>query len=182
MKEKVFTISNYVTGKDIKKIRKKLELTQKEFAQLVNSSQSTIERWETSEENISGPLVLLLRFLEKYPEYVKEIRIPKKVLPMRLEYMYGDAICTIIDVDEIRQKVDVVNFTDNLMFRAFGKEETPSYEDYIRFLESRCFPKSRDKMKLILKDLDLPFYDPFLIIEKTQGRMAEDDFWIRIVR
>ena len=37
-------------------------------------------------------------------------------------------------------------------------------------------------MKLILKDLDLPFYDPMMIIEKTEGRMAEDDFWIRIER
>ena len=44
------------------------------------------------------------------------------------------------------------------------------------------FPRTRDKMKLILKDLDLPFYDPFMIIEKTEGRMAEDDFWIRIER
>lgn len=41
---------------------------------------------------------------------------------------------------------------------------------------------SRDKMKLVLKDLNLPFYDPFTIIEKTEGRMAEDDFWIRIER
>ena len=37
-------------------------------------------------------------------------------------------------------------------------------------------------MKLILKDLDLPFYHSLMIIEKTQGRMAEDDFWIRIER
>lgn len=44
------------------------------------------------------------------------------------------------------------------------------------------FPRTSDKMKLILKDLDLPFYDPFMIIEKTEGRMAEDDFWIRIER
>jgi len=43
-------------------------------------------------------------------------------------------------------------------------------------------PESRDKMKLILKDLGLPFYDPIMIIEKTEGRMAEDDFWIRIER
>ena len=42
--------------------------------------------------------------------------------------------------------------------------------------------ETRDKMKLVLKELDLPFYDPFLIIEKTQGRMAEDDFWIKIER
>ncbi len=37
-------------------------------------------------------------------------------------------------------------------------------------------------MKLILADLGLPFYDPFLIIEKTEGRMAEDNYWIRIER
>ena len=40
-------------------------------------------------------------------------------------------------------------------------------------------PESRDKMKLILKDLGLPFYDPIMIIEKTEGRMAEGDFWMR---
>lgn len=69
------------------------------------------------------------------------------------------------------------------MFRAFGVVETPDYDQYLEFLESRCFPSSRDKMKLILKDLDLPFYDPMMmIIEKTEGRMAEDDFWIRIER
>lgn len=68
------------------------------------------------------------------------------------------------------------------MFRAFGTIENPDYNDYLEFLESRCFLKSGDKMKLILKDLGLPFYDPIMIIEKTAGRMAEDDFWIRIER
>ena len=63
-----------------------------------------------------------------------------------------------------------------------GTLKEPTYEDYEAFLESRCFPKSRDKMKLILKDLDLPFYDPLMIIQKTEGRMAEDHFWIRIER
>lgn len=37
-------------------------------------------------------------------------------------------------------------------------------------------------MKLILEDLDLPFYEPLMIIEKTQGRMAEDHFRIKIER
>ena len=35
-------------------------------------------------------------------------------------------------------------------------------------------------MKIMLEALNLPFYDPFLIIQKTEGRMAEDDFWIQI--
>ena len=60
--------------------------------------------------------------------------------------------------------------------------KTPDNHYNPDFLESRCFPESRDKMKLILKDLGLPFYDPIMIIEKTKGRMAEDDFWIRIER
>ena len=33
-----------------------------------------------------------------------------------------------------------------------------------------------------LEGLGIPFYDPILIIEKTAGRMAEDDFWIKIER
>ena len=82
----------------------------------------------------------------------------------------------------MKKEIKVTNFTDNLMFRAFGIEEEPDYQMYQEFLESRCFPRSRDKLKLVLKDLDLPFYDPFMIIEKTEGRMAEDDFWIRIER
>jgi putative transcriptional regulator len=34
----------------------------------------------------------------------------------------------------------------------------------------------------MLDELDIPFYDPFLIIEKTQGRMSEDEFWLAIER
>ena len=37
-------------------------------------------------------------------------------------------------------------------------------------------------MKLELKRLGLPFYDPLLIVEKTEGRMAEDDFWLKVER
>ncbi len=29
------------------------------------------------------------------------------------------------------------------------------------------FPRTRDKMKLVLEDIGLPFYDTFMIIEKT---------------
>lgn len=96
--------------------------------------------------------------------------------------MNQNDICTVIDVDERNRKVAVNNFTNNFILRAFGREEKPTFEQYEEFLESRCFPRSRDKMKLILEDLNLPFYDPFMIIEKTQGRMAEDNCWIKIER
>lgn len=182
MKEKLFIIPEYTTAKEIKSIRKQLGLTQKDFAELVNCSKVTVERWERSEEFISGPIGLLVNMLEKYPEYVESIRVPRKSTPIRLWYMHNQRVCTIIDVNEMSKEIKIINYTDNLMFRAFGVEENPDYEMYVEFLESRCFPGSRDKMKLILRDLDLPFYDPFMIIEKTEGRMAEDNFWIRIER
>ncbi len=70
----------------------------------------------------------------------------------------------------------------HVMRRAFDKIESPTYEQYEAFLESRCFPRSRDKMKIMLEELDLPFYDPLMIIEKTQGRMADDDFRLKAER
>ena len=182
MNERIFVTPEYITAKEIKNVREKLGFTQKEFAMLICSSKPTVERWERSTEPISGPIVLLIKMLEKYPAYAEMMRLPKKNTPIRLWYMHGQTVCTMIDVNEMKREVRILNYTDNLMFRAFGVEENPDYKMYQEFLESRCFPRSRDKMKLILKDLDLPFYDPFMIIEKTEGRMAEDDFWIRIER
>ncbi|MBQ2980564.1 MAG: type II toxin-antitoxin system MqsA family antitoxin [Lachnospiraceae bacterium] len=177
-----FVTTEYIYAEDIKKIRKKLKLTQKDFALLVNSSKPTIERWERSDTAITGPIVALIKMLERYPEYVEKIKIPKKEYPVRLYYMHNDKICTLIDVDEHNRQVSIKNYVDHLMFRAFGIVENPKYEDYLEFLESRCFPRTRDKMKLVLEELNLPFYEPFMIIEKTEGRMAEDDFWIKIER
>ena len=90
--------------------------------------------------------------------------------------MYKNILCTVIDVDELDRKVEIENYIKNPMFRAFGVNTEPSFEDYEEFLESRCFPPSRDKMKIELRSLGIPFYNPILIIEKTEGRMAEDDF------
>ena len=89
-------------------------------------------------------------------------------------------LCTLIDVDEINRIIKIKNFTKDIYKRAFGTNNSPNYDDYIEFLKSRCFPEERDKLKLMLRELDLPFYDPFMIIEKTQGRMTEDNFWIKI--
>lgn len=177
-----FVIPDCIYSNDIKKVRKQLNLTQKDFAMLVNSSKPTIERWERSKTPITGPIVALIKMLEAHPEYLNKVKIPKKEYPVRLYYMHNDKICTIIDVDERNRQVNIFNYVEHLMFRAFGINEKPNYEDYLEFLESRCFPRTRDKMKLVLADLDLPFYEPFMIIEKTEGRMAEDDFWIKIER
>ncbi len=182
MEQKLFAISNVLCGKDIKAIRKNLKLTQAEFAQLCNVSVKTIERWEGSDKEITGPIVTLMKVLREYPQIREELEIPARAYQMRLWYMHEDEICTIIDVEERKRLVKVYNYTKDYIFRAFGREERPTFDQYEEFLESRCFPRSRDKMKLILRELDLPFYEPLMIKEKTQGRMAEDNFWIKIER
>lgn len=175
-----YAIPEYATSTDVKRIRNLLHMSQNEFSKLVGCSKPTIERWEKDNSKITGPIVMLLNMIENNMDYLEKITIPKKEYPLRLFYMYEQNICTMIDVNDIKRDLKIKNFTDNVMFRAFGSKENPTYEDYQEFLKSRCFPETRDKLKLVLNDLNIPFYDPFLIIEKTEGRMAEDNFWIRI--
>ncbi len=179
---KEYITPKFVTGEQIKEIRKKMNMTQKEFAGFVSASVPTIERWERSKEKITGPVVTLLTVLMMDAGIAERMELPGERQKIRLSYMYENFVCTVIDADELKRSVKIKNYTDNLMFRAFGKNTEPTFEEYEEFLESRCFPKTRDKIKLVLEDMDLPFYDPYLIIEKTEGRMAEDSFWIRIDR
>ena len=177
-----FVTPKEIYAEDVKAMRAKLGMTQKEFARFCNVSKPTVERWEMSDKPISGPITLLAQLILLHPDLEEELTAPEKKYPLRLWYYCHNTVCTIIDVDIMTQIVRIRNYTSNLLYRAFGKNEHPTYTDYEDFLRSRCFPEERDKMKLMLKDLDIPFYDPLMIIEKTEGRMEEDDFWIRIER
>lgn len=171
-----------LTGEDIRLLRHRLHMTRKQLALFLDVSIRTIEHWENGNGTITGPVRALYRILEERPELVDYYEVPEREWPLRLYYMFRNYICTIIDVDERARRVRIRNYTNDMQFRAFGAVIEPDYGQYEEFLESRCFPRSRDKMKLVLRELNLPFYDPFLIIEKTEGRMAEDEFWIRIER
>ena len=108
------------------------------------------------------------------------IQIVERKIPMILKYMYNDQVCSIIDVDMQNEKVSVTNFTKDILRRAFGENENPTYEDFQLFLEKRCIPRNRDKMKWHLREIGVDYYNPLSIIAKTNGRMAEDHFWIEI--
>lgn len=177
-----YMIKDTVAGKEIVECRKKLGLSQAEFAEFANVSKKTVERWEYARTPVTGPIVTLLAILWEHPQIEEELQLPERKTALRLSYMFRDQLCSVIDVDERNRDVRVVNYTRQLLKRAFGRVEQPDYKQYEEFLESRCFPRSRDKMKLMLRELELPFYDPILIIEKTQGRMAEDEFWLKIER
>ena len=171
-----------LTGEDIRELRGLLGFTQKELAEFLRCSKRTVENWESSPGKITGPVVPLAEILLRYPDLAGKLRLPERHTNLRVWYYFRHMVCTVIDVDELNRKVTVHNYIDNPLYRAFGRNTEPSFEEYEDFLESRCFPRTRDKMKLQLKELDLPFYDPVMIIEKTEGRMAEDDFWLRMER
>lgn len=98
---------------------------------------------------------------------------------LRLYYMHQHNICTVIDVDFLHKKVRIQNRTGNILHRAFGVVEQPTWQDFEEFLSSRCFPPTRGQMKETLRELGLDSYDTLQIIEKTRGRTAEDNMWIR---
>ncbi|MCD7715398.1 MAG: AAA family ATPase [Lachnospiraceae bacterium] len=99
---------------------------------------------------------------------------------MRMDYMCGEELCTVILINFRDREIVIRNHTMDVIHRAFGVIEYPDWEEFEEFLENRCFPRTRFHLDLVLSDLGLDFYDPLSIIEKTQGRMAEDFQWIRI--
>ncbi len=180
MQKKEYVFPEAIDSSQIRAFRKQLHMTQQQFADMMAISKKTVESWEYGDKEITGPVVLLIRLLQEDPDLLEFYELPPKQLPIRLRYMFRHELCTIIDVDEGNRRVKIRNYTRRVQFRAFGTNENPTYEDYEAFLESRCFPRTRDKMKLVLQQLNLPFYDPMMIIQKTEGRMAEDDFWLKV--
>lgn len=177
-----FALQKTLSAAEVKRIRKKLKLKQKELAELMNVSVKTVAHWEGNGGSAKGTAAVMLDILRERSWLVEEMTIPERAFPLRISYMYEERLCTIIDVDDREQRVKIKNFTADPVFCAFGRNGQPSYKEYEEFLESRCFPRSRDKMKIILNELNLPFYNPFLIVQKTEGRMAEDNFWLKIER
>lgn len=98
---------------------------------------------------------------------------------LRITYMNQDAPCTVIDVDFMNERILIQNKTDDLIHRAFGVNEQPTWEDFEIFLRDRCFPETRGNKKSILRSLGLDYYDPLAIVEKTEGRISEDNLWMK---
>ena len=93
-------------------------------------------------------------------------------------YMDREKPATLIKACGLNQKVEIVNFTDDLLSRAFGINEHPTWQDYEEFLESRCMPRTRYGLREELKCIGVDSYDPVLIIEKTKGRLYDDGQWL----
>lgn len=100
---------------------------------------------------------------------------------IRMDFMNDDECCTCLLIDCKRQRILIKNTTDILLHRAFGIKQKPNWQDFEEFLEERCFPKTRAHLRLVLEDIGVDSYDPLTIVEKTGGRMAEDNQWLKIM-
>ena len=101
---------------------------------------------------------------------------------MRLDFMYKQKVCTEIYVDFENKQIKIINRTNDIMKRAFGVKENPTWEDFESFLEERCFPNSRALKKTILQRIGVDSYDPLQILELNKGRTAEDNQYINFTR
>ena len=101
---------------------------------------------------------------------------------MRLDFMFKQKVCTEIYVDFEHKQIKIINRTNDIMKRAFGVNENPTWEDFESFLEERCFPNSRAMKKTIMQRIGVDSYDTLQILELNKGRTAEDNQYINFTR
>lgn len=100
----------------------------------------------------------------------------------QIDYMFKTYVCTSIFVDFLNKKIKIVNKTDDILHRAFGVNENPSWNDFNVFLKDRCFSEARGDKKSLLESLGIESYDPLQIVEKTKGKTYEDSQWMKFKR
>lgn len=100
---------------------------------------------------------------------------------LTLHFYDGEMLCTKICADRTTRRLAIENLVSDPLSTAFGVNQAPVWDDLNTFLESRCIPRQRDGLQYYLAELGLDRYDPLDIIRKTEGRMAEDACWIKIV-
>ncbi len=145
MKKKAqFAFPSEIYAEDIRAARKALHMSQTGFADFLGVSVKTVSKWEQGNNPVRDPVVPLLSILFADRQIPGKYEIPEQKYPVRLFYMYMNQCCTIIDVNESERIVKIINFTPYPMYRAFGTIDSPTFEEYETFLESRCFPRERE--------------------------------------
>lgn len=98
----------------------------------------------------------------------------------RFTYYDRDVHTSTVLADADAHTVCVENYTDDLTSTALGVNLTPSWDDLLDFLEDRCMPRTRAGLRKYLDAIGVDEYDVFAIVQKTGGRMAEDDQWMEV--
>jgi hypothetical protein len=98
----------------------------------------------------------------------------------KLSYYDNQKLCTMIYADFSDKTIKAENFTDNVIKTAFGNNALPTWEAFLDFLEERCIPRGREGLRNYLDVIGVVDYEPFEIVKKTKGRMAEDEQWLDV--
>lgn len=171
----LFTVEEIDRIKERHKAGETLTALAKEYKVSRQTLSAYLNRKETENEQICNTI-------RRWAEINRRFRgIDVTEYRMRMDFMCQDELCTTILIDFAKRKIAVRNETEDMIHRAFGMKAKPTWEDFEEFLESRCFPRTREHLRLVLEDVGVDSYDPLAIIEKTRGRMAEDLQWIKIV-
>lgn len=125
-----------------------------------------------------GETVTLSRYL-RGPEFAERKLAQNHEIRILRLYDEND-LCSTIYADFTHQTVVVENQPVSHVKTAFGNNLLPSWDDFQSFLAERCVPLQRAGLREYLEALGLEEYDPLAIIEKTGGRMAEDQQWLTI--
>ena len=138
----------------------------------LNLTDSQVELTFDGEKIVISPRLNLQDFSER-----------KKVLGHKLTMfkLYDDkTLCTKICADFTDKTLIAENYTENIVKTAFGENGIPNWDDFERFLEERCMPKSRAGIREYLETIGVDEYNPIEIIKKTKGKMAEDKQWLEL--
>lgn len=114
--------------------------------------------------------------MEEYAE--KKLAMDHQLYSFR--YYDDSQLCTLIYADFTDKTIQAENYTNMLIKTAFGKKTIPAWTDFTEFLAERCIPKGRAGLQGYLAGIGLDEYDPLEIIKRTEGRMAEDQQWLKI--
>ena len=155
-------------GKDSKTY--KVSLPSKWVAEL-GLTDTKMEILFDGERIIVSPHLSMDEFLEKKESLCHKL--------LKLEFYDGEILCTKIIADFTDETLSVENTTEHIVKTAFGKKEVPTRDDFLNFLEERCVPRSRSGIREYLEAIGAEEYNPLEIIKKTNGRMAEDNQWLK---
>ena len=125
-----------------------------------------------------GNLITIKKRLSVY-EFIQEKKAQHHDLKW-LSYFNQSTLCTQICADFSDHTLAIENESVPNLYRAFGVNETPTWNDFMVFLEERCVPQQRDGLNYYLDALGLDEYDPWEIVQRTEGRMAEDHQWLKL--
>lgn len=74
LKELRLQVENLLKPQDVKRIRTKIGLTQREAGSILGGGPNAFQKYEQDTVTVSKPMSNLLRVLERHPEEVEELR------------------------------------------------------------------------------------------------------------